>query len=60
MPTIETDKLQVISNVLNGDFSMDDFMKDQYENYLNKYDFEDKVLLEYCLMYERRIKEASQ
>jgi len=60
MPTTETDKLQVISNVLNGDFSMDDFMKDQYENYLNKYDFEDKVLLEYCLMYERRIKEASQ
>lgn len=56
----ESEQLQVITNAINGNFSMKDFMEEQYENYKNEFDFEDIVLLEYCLIYESKIKKASR
>lgn len=48
----EEEKLEVIINAMQGNFTIKDFMEEQFDNYREEYDFEDIVLLEYCLVYE--------
>lgn len=47
---------EVINRAIHRNFSLEDFMKEEYEVYKDEFEFEDIILLEYSLIFENQIK----
>ena len=52
----EREYLEVLNKAINRNFSMEEFKSDENEILKNEFAFEDVLVLEYCLMFERKIK----